>query len=72
MKLTYNWANLAYLIIPMRYHFDFVNDNKGPKVTQSSLQIAFTVIIGDLKTSVEVISVHMSAVSWHFQKENET
>lgn len=61
MRLTYNWTNLAYLIIPMRYQFDFVNDNKGSKVTQSNLQISLTIIIGDLRTSVEVISVHMSA-----------
>lgn len=61
MRLTYNWTNLAYLIIPMRYQFDFVNDNKGPKVTQSNLQIFLTIIIGDLRTSVKVISVHMSA-----------
>lgn len=60
MRLTYNWTNLAYLIIPMRYQFDFVNDNKA-QVSQINLQISLTVIIGDLRTSVEVISVHMSA-----------
>ena len=70
MRLAYNWTRLAHLIIPTRYKFEFVNENKGPNVTQSNLQTFITIIICDLRASVEVKSVHMPAkLSGIFRKK---
>lgn len=56
-----NWTNLTNLLIFHTFQFEFVNDNEGPQVIRSSLQLFITILIGDLRASVEVKSVHMDA-----------